>query len=100
MFIVRRSTASEFIRTRDGVDDGGGNVIGLAIIDGAKRLIKRVVKGGRSVDSAVDAPVDDAWDRAQAADIDQCLRRGRIEMLSAEESQEAIDALKKKWDMP
>ena len=63
-------------------------------------MIERVVKGGRSDDSVRNVTDDKAWDEAQAADIDEGLRSGRIKMLSAEESQEAIDALKRKWDMP
>ena len=72
----------------------------MAIVDGAKRWIERVVKVGRSDDSVEGAADDDAWDGVQAADIDAGLRSGRIKMLSAEESRKAIDALKKKWDMP
>ncbi|MDE3000858.1 MAG: hypothetical protein OXU79_17420 [Gemmatimonadota bacterium] len=72
----------------------------MGLVDGTMRLIERVVKAGRAEDSVQDATEDQAWDEAQAADIDEGLRSGRIKMLSAEESQEAIDALKKKWDMP
>ena len=74
--------------------------MGLAIVDGAKRWIERTVKVGRSDDSVEGATDDDAWDRVQAADIDGGLRRGRIRLLSEEESRKAIDALKKKWDIP
>ena len=66
----------------------------MGLVDGTIRLIERVIKGGRSDDS-----VQNVRDEVQAADIDEGLRSGRIKMLSAEESQEAIDALKKKWDI-
>lgn len=72
----------------------------MGLVDGTMRFIERVVKGGRTEDSVPDDTVDKAWDEAQAADIDEGLRSGRIKMLSAEESREAIDALKKKWDKP
>ncbi len=71
----------------------------MGLVDGTIRLIERVIKGGRSDDSVQNVTDDKAWDEVQAADIDEGLRSGRIKMLSAEESQEAIDALKKKWDI-
>jgi hypothetical protein len=40
---------------------------------------------------------DDAWDQAQADQIYRDLREGRIKMLSAQETDEAVAALKRKW---
>ena len=74
--------------------------MGLAIVDGAKRLIERVVTVARSDDSVEVAADGDVWDRAQAANIDGGLRCSRINMLSEAESGKAIDALRKKWIMP
>ncbi|MCE2441469.1 MAG: hypothetical protein J4F39_18855 [Candidatus Latescibacteria bacterium] len=74
--------------------------MGLTIVDGAKRLIERVVTVAHSDDSVEGAADGDAWDRAQAADIGGGLRCCRIKMLSEDESRKAIDALKKKWNMP
>jgi hypothetical protein len=63
----------------------------------AEEMINRVIEGEDPADIVQEAMDDDAWDQAQADQIYRDLREGRIKMLSAQETDEAVAALKRKW---
>ena len=70
----------------------------MSVVNGAMRLIGRVMRGERPED-VVQEHDEDAWDQAVADEIDENFRTGKDRMLSAEESAKVIDRLKKKWGM-
>ena len=84
-----------FLEVR-GVNDGGGNITGLATVDGAKRLIDRVIRGERPEDR-VDEVADDTWERQRGAELYRDYRAGKIEIMSADETKELVQDLKRKW---
>jgi hypothetical protein len=63
----------------------------------AEEMINRVIEGEDPADIVQEAMDDDAWDQAQADQIYRDLRESRIKMLSAQETDEAVAALKRKW---
>ena len=77
------------------VDICGGNVLGLAIVDGAIRLIDRVIRGERLGDR-VDKVVDDSWERQRGAELYRDYKDGKIEIMSADETKKLVENLKRK----
>ncbi|MCE2439432.1 MAG: hypothetical protein J4F39_08400 [Candidatus Latescibacteria bacterium] len=69
--------------------------MGLAIVDGAIRLIDRVIRGERPEDG-VDEVVDDAWERQRGAELYRDYKDGKIEIVSADETKELVKDLKRK----
>ena len=68
----------------------------MGVVDGAMRLIGRVMRGERPED-VIQEDLEDGWERSRAEELTQDLLEGRIKMLTAEETDEAVAALKKKW---
>ena len=69
--------------------------MGLAIVDGAIRLIDRVIRGERPGDR-VDKVVDDSWERQRGAELYRDYKDGKIEIMSADETKELVKDLKRK----
>lgn len=65
--------------------------MGLAIVDGAIRLIDRVIRGERPVDR-----VDDSWERQRGAELYRDYKDRKIEIMSADETKELVKDLKRK----
>ncbi len=70
----------------------------MGVVSGALRLIGRVMGGARPKEVIQENTDEDPF-LAQSLQIDEDIRTGKNRMLSAEESQRAIDRLKKKWGM-
>ena len=70
--------------------------MGFAIVDGAKRLIDRVIRGERPEDR-VDEVVDDTWEQQRGAELYRDYKDGKIEIMSAEETVDLVQDLKRKW---
>ncbi len=68
----------------------------MGVVDGAMRLIGCVMRGERPED-VIQEDLEDGWERSRAKELTQDLLEGRIKMLTAEETDEAVAALKKKW---
>ena len=64
---LQNETIGVFLEV-SGVDDGGGDVMGLAIVDGEKRLIDRVIRSERPEDP-VDEVADDSGERQRGAEL-------------------------------
>ena len=69
--------------------------MGLAIVDGAIRLIDRVIRGERPEDR-VDEVVDDTWAQQRGAELYRDYKDGKIEIMSADETEELVKDLKRK----
>ena len=69
--------------------------MGLAIVDGAIRLIDRVIRGERPRDR-IDEVVDDSWERRRGAELYRDYKDGKIEIMSADETKELVNDLKRK----
>ena len=69
--------------------------MGLAIVDGAKRLIDRVIRGERS-EEPVDEVAEDSWERQRGAELYRDYKDGKIEIMSADETKELVKDLKRK----
>jgi hypothetical protein len=70
--------------------------MGFAIVDGAKRLIDRVIRCERPEDP-VDEVADDSWERQRGAELYRDYKDGKIEIMSAEATEELVQDLKRKW---
>ena len=92
---LQNETIGVFLEV-SGVDDGGGDVMGLAIVDGEKRLIDRVIRSERPEDP-VDEVADDSGERQRGAELYRDYKDGKIEIMSADETKELVQDLKRKW---
>ncbi len=70
--------------------------MGFAIVDGAKRLIDRVIKSERP-EGPVDEATDDSWERQRGAELNRDYKDGKIKIMSADETEEFVQDLKRKW---
>ncbi len=60
--------------------------------------INRVVRGGeRPEDVIAEFEEDNSWERRRGKHLMKEYRKGRIEMLSVDETRKAIDDLGRKW---
>ncbi len=69
--------------------------MGLAFVDGAKRLIDRVIRGER-LEDRVDEVADESWEHQRGAELYRDYKDGKIEIMSADETKEFVQDLKKK----